>query len=166
MKRYVIFVVLFMMAFLTACGGSSPSAASVATPVDAQSPSGVAATVSPPAGGPTSLRVTRTDPSATNNLGPLDRTITDVRAVRSLYAMALKSPAYPTGTSISQSCLNDPGVIYHLDFLQGSASVQRMNLDPGSCKILYFSQTDLRQVSNDFLTLLIQALQVKSLTAN
>ena len=70
------------------------------------------------------------------------------------------------GSSISQSCLNDLGVIYHLDFLQGTTEVQRMNLDPGNCKILYLSQTDLRQASDAFLNLLKQALQLNSLTAS
>jgi hypothetical protein len=118
-----------------------------------------------PANGPTVLHVTRTDPSVTNNLGPLDRTVTDVQTVQNLYHTALALPTYAVGSSISQSCLNDLGVIYHLDFLRGTTEVQRMNLDPGNCKILYLSQTDLRQASDAFLNLLKQALQLNSLTA-
>jgi len=112
------------------------------------------------------LRVTRSDLSPTNSLGPLDKTITDTSMVQSLYQKALTLPKYATEASISQSCLNDLGVIYHLDFLQGNTEVQRMNLDPGTCKILYVSQTDLRQVNDTFLNLLKQALQVNSLTSD
>jgi hypothetical protein len=111
--------------------------------------------------------VTRTDPSATGNIGPLNKIVTDTATVHKLYTMARNLPAYPTGTSISQSCLNDLGVIYHLEFRQQDGSnIQRMNLDPGNCKILYLSQTDLRQASDAFLNLLKQALQVNSLTSN
>jgi hypothetical protein len=113
------------------------------------------------------LHVTRTDPSPTgNNLGPLDKTVTDPQTVQNLYHAALALPAYAVGSSISQSCLSDTGVIYHLDFLQGSNEVQKMNLDPGDCKILYLSQTDLRQVNNAFLTQIKQAIGVNSLTSN
>jgi hypothetical protein len=117
-------------------------------------------------GGPTVLHVTRTDPSATNNIGPLDKTVTDVQAVRELYQMAQDQLAYPTGSSISQNCLNDLGVVYHLDFLAGTTEVQRMNLDPGQCKILFLSQTDIRQASDAFLHLLQQTLRLNSLTSN
>jgi hypothetical protein len=112
------------------------------------------------------LHVTRTDPSPTGNLGPLDKTVTDPQAVQNLYHAALALPAYAVGSSISQSCLSDTGVIYHLDFLQGNTEVQKMNLDPGDCKILYLSQTDLRQVNDAFLTQIKQAIGVNSLTSN
>lgn len=91
--------------------------------------------------------------------------VADASRVQDLYQSALALPAYEVGSSISQSCLNDTGVIYHLDFLRGTAEVQRMNLDPGSCKILYLSRTDLRQASDAFLALLQQALQLASLTS-
>jgi hypothetical protein len=92
--------------------------------------------------------------------------VSDAPTVQKLYHEALTLPAYAVGSSISQNCLNDLGVIYHLDFLQGSTEVQKMNLDPGPCKILYVSSTDLRQASDAFLNQLKQALQVNSLTSN
>lgn len=167
MKRALFALSLLLCLFLAACGGS-PAPASSGSHTNANTNPTSASSGSTPtsASGPTVLHVTRTDPSATNNLGPLDKTVTDAQTVQNLYHTALALPAYAVGTSISQSCLNDTGVIYHLDFLQGSTEVQRMNLDPGSCKILYLSQTDLRQVSDSFLNLLKQAIQVDSLTAN
>lgn len=162
MKRsFWLYSLLLCCLLLAACGGSS--AAQPALPNS--NPTG-SATTPAPANGPTALHVTRTDPSPTNNLGPLDRTVTDAQTVQRLYRTALSLPAYAVGSSISQGCLSDLGVIYHLDFLQGTAEVQRMNLDPGTCKILYLSQTDLRQASDGFLNLLKQALQLNSLTSN
>lgn len=167
MKYSLLVLSLLLCLLLVACGGSSTSAASTFSNTQNTQPAGGTVGATPaPANGPTVLHVTRTDPSATNRLGPLDRTVTDVQTVQNLYNMALKQPAYQTETSISQNCLNDLGVIYHLDFLQNTSEVQHMNLDPGNCKILYLSQTDLRQVSDAFLNLLKQSLQVSSLTAD
>ena len=160
MKRSCWLFALLLCLLLAACGGSSS-----ATPAISNTNSTGGATTPVPANGPTVLHVTRTDPSVTNNLGPLDRTVTDVQTVQNLYHTALALPTHAVGSSISQSCLNDLGVIYHLDFLRGTTEVQRMNLDPGNCKILYLSKTDLRQASDAFLNLLKQALQLNSLTA-
>lgn len=165
MRRCLVLFSLFICLFLAACGGSATSPGVASSATNTQPTTGSDATPSPAAGAPTILHVTRTDPSATNNIGPLDRTVTDAATVQKLYTMAQQLPLYPTGTSISQNCLNDMGVIYHLDFRQVSTEVQRMNLDPGNCKILYLSQTDLRQASDAFLSLLKQALQVNSLTS-
>lgn len=160
MKRSLIFVSLLFCLFLAACGGSSG-------PTTAGSNAN-AASGTTPASANTSLvlHVTRTDPSPTSNLGPLDKTVTNTQTVQNLYHAAFALPAYAVGSSISQSCLSDTGVIYHLDFLQGSNEVQKMNLDPGDCKILYLSQTDLRQVNDAFLTQIKQAIGVNSLTSN
>ncbi|HEY0754810.1 MAG TPA: hypothetical protein VGD98_12680 [Ktedonobacteraceae bacterium] len=166
MKWRLVVLVLFSGIFLAACGGSATAPTTRSSPTNLQSTTGSSATTSSPGSGPTILHVTRTDPSATNNIGPLDKTITDSVMVQQLYSSAQQAPAYATSTSISQSCLNDTGVIYHLDFLQGTSEIQRMNLDPGNCKILYLSQTDLRQASAAFLQMLTQALQVNSLTSN
>ena len=166
MNRCFVVFVLFVCCFLSACGGASASAPTPSTTGNTSSTIGLPGTTPAVSGNPTVLQVTRTDPSATNNIGPLNKTVTDASEVQNLYAMAQKLPAYPVGSSISQSCLNDLGVIYHLDFRQNGSDVQRMNLDPGNCKILYFSQTDLRQASDAFLNLLKQALHVDSLTSN
>lgn len=166
MKRCFVVFSLLLCCFLAACGGSAASPVPTATTTSSQPTTGPTETTPSTTGSPSVLFVTRTDPSATNNIGPLNKTVTDASTVQNLYTMAQKLPAYPTGTSISQSCLNDLGVIYHLDFRQGTSDVQRMNLDPGNCKILYFSQTDLRQVNDAFLNLLKQAIQVNSLTSN
>lgn len=166
MKRCFVVFSLLLCLFLTACGGSASAPASTSTTTNTPSATGSTSTTSSPTDGPTVLQVTRTDPSATNNIGPLNKTVSDAQTVQDLYTMAQKLPVYPTGTSISQSCLNDLGVIYHLDFRQDSTEIQRMNLDPGNCKILYFTQTDLRQASDAFLNLLKQSLQVDSLTSN
>ena len=165
MKRCFVVFSLLLCFFLSACGGSAPASSAPSTTTNSSSASGSTSTP-PPTGAPTVLQVTRTDPSATNNIGPLNKTVTDAQTVQDLYTMAQKLPVYPTGTSISQSCLNDLGVIYHLDFRQDNTEIQRMNLDPGNCKILYLTQTDLRQASDAFLSLLKQALQVNSLTSN
>lgn len=165
-SRFAVFVLLFCL-FLTGCSTSTSVQTSSSNTTGTQPTADSTSTApSQASGSPTVLRVTRTDPSATNNIGPLNKTVTDAATVQQLYTSALKAPVYPTGTSISQSCLNDTGVIYHLDFLQGTTEVQHMNLDPGNCKILYLSQTNLRQASDTFLSLLKQALQVNSLTSN
>lgn len=162
MKRCLLILSLLLCLFLTACGGSPTSTSTVSN----SNPSGGNTPSPAPASGPTTLHVTRSDLSATNNLGPLDKTVTDVQTVQNLYRSALALPAYATEASISQSCLNDAGVIYHLDFFQGDTRLQRMNLDPGNCMILFLSQTDLRQVNDAFLNLFKQAIQVNSLTSN
>lgn len=165
MKRYFIAFSFFTCLFLTACGGSITSSSAISSQAT-QSAIVSSGTPSPSSGAPTVLHVTRTDPSVTNNIGSLDKTVTDSSAVQNLYTMAHSLPPYSTGTSISQNCLNDLGVIYHLTFLQGTSEVQRMNLDPGNCKILYLSQSDLRQASDPFLNLLKEALHLNSLTSN
>jgi hypothetical protein len=168
MKRSLLLVFLLSSFFLAACGGSAASTGqSNADPTNSASSSSSSGNdTSASANSPTVLIVTRTDPSSTNNLGPLNKTVSNTSTVQNLYSMAKVLPAYATQESISQSCLNDLGVIYHLDFRQGSAEVQRMNLDPGACKILYLSRTDLRQVNEAFLDLLKQAIQVTSLTSD
>lgn len=160
MKRAFLLLSLLFCLLLAACGNRPAP-----TPALPNSNSSSGSTPAS-ATGPTVLHVTRSDPSPNGSLGPLDKTVTDAATVRNLYQSALALPKYATGASISQSCLNDLGVIYHLNFLQGSSQIQLMNLDPGNCKILYLSQTDLRQVNDAFLTLLKQALQVNSLTSN
>jgi hypothetical protein len=158
MKRSCLLFVLLFCLWLAACG-SSPAVGSTAQRVHPAGPA------SAPASGPTLLHVTRTDPSVSGNLGPFDQIVADTQQVQNLYHTALALPVYAVGASISQSCLNDMGVIYHLDFLRGTAEIQRMNLDPGSCKILYLSRTDLRQASTAFLSLLQRALRLHSLTS-
>lgn len=160
MRRSFLVFSLLLCLFLAACGG--PPAPTPAVP-NSNPTSGTTSTTTSKT---MILTVTRTDPSPSDTLGPLDKTLTDVQTVQNLYNTAIALPAFPVGASISQSCLNDTGVIYHLDFLQGGNEVQHMNLDPGSCKILYLSQTDLRQVSDAFLNMLQQALQLKSLTSD
>ena len=165
MKRCFVVFVIFLSCALAACGG--PTSSSVTATPGTMSATGIpTSTASAANGSPNALFVTRTDPSATGNIGSLNKIVTDSSTVQKLYSMAHQLPAYPVGSSISQSCLSDLGVIYHLDFRQDSSDVQRMNLDPGNCKILYFSQTDLRQASDSFLTLLKQALHVNSLTSS
>ena len=160
MRRSLLVFSLLLCLFLVACGG--PPAPTPAVP-NSNPTSGTAPTTTSNA---MILTVTRTDPSPSDTLGPLDKTITDAQMVQNLYSTAVALPAFPVGASISQSCLNDTGVIYHLDFQQGGNEVQHMNLDPGNCKILYLSQTDLRQASGTFLNMLQQALQLKSLTSD
>lgn len=159
MKRSLLLLLLFSCCFLVACGGSPSStrAGSNTIYIGGSTPISL--------NEPTVLHVTRTSPP-TDNLGPFDKSVTDAQVVQKLYHAAQALPAYPTEVSISQSCLTDPEVTYHLDFLQGTTEVQRMNLDPGSCMLLSFSSTDLRQVNNAFLTLFKQAIQINELTSN
>lgn len=167
MKRYLLSISLMLCLFLAACGGSpapTPALPNSNPSLPNSNPASSSPTVSPT--GPTVLHITRSDLSTTNNLGPLDKTVTDTQVIQKLYQAALALPALSTGQEMNQACLNDVGVIYHLDFLQGSAEVRKMNLDPGNCKILYLSQTDLRQVNDAFLNLVKQTLQVSSLTSN
>ena len=167
MKRYLSSISLLLCLFLAACGGSpspTPSVPNSNPALPNSNPTDSSPTASPT--GPTALHITRTDLSTTNNLGPLDKTVTDTQEVQKLYHAALTLPALSTGQEMNQACLSDVGVIYHLDFLQGNTEVQKMNLDPGDCKILYLSQTDLRQVNDAFLTQLKQAIGVNSLTSN
>ncbi len=166
MRRRFLLLCIVLGLLFTACGSAASTqstSTSGSTPTSASpSHNPTPATIN----GPTVLEVTRTDPSPTNNLGPIDKTVTGVASVQNLYRMALALPAYATQVSISQSCLNDLGVIYHLDFRQGETEIRHMNLDPGECKILYVSQTDLRQLDDAFIQSLEQALQVNSLTSN
>src|SRR5258708_4185562 len=154
MKRYFLSISLMLCLFLAACGGSpaaTPALPNSNPSLPNSNPANSSPTVSPT--GPTVLHVTRSDLSTTNNLGPLDKTVTDTQEVQQLYHAALALPALSTGQELNQACLSDVGVIYHLDFLQDSAEARKMNLDPGNCKILYLSQTDLRQVNDAFLNL-------------
>ncbi len=157
MKRGIVFFLLCLSLLLAGCGGSAtstPPAAGASAPAPTSSTSVV---------NPTTLHVTRTDLSSTHNLGPLDKTITDATAVRQLYKAALALPTLPSGQELSPNCANASGVVYHLDFLQSETDVQHMNLDPGSCMLLYFSQTDLHQMSSAFLRLFGQVIAVSPL---
>src|SRR5690348_1886257 len=114
MKRAFSLLFILFCLLLAACGNQPAP-----TPALPNSNSSSGSTPAP-ATGPTVLHVTRSDPAPTGSLGPLDKTVTDVATVQKLYQSALALPKYATEASISQSCLNDLGVIYHLDFLQGS----------------------------------------------
>lgn len=165
MKRSFLLLFLLLCFLLAACGNSpTPTPPAVPNSNPTSSSNSSSSNTSTSANEPTMLHITRTDLAATNSLGPLDKMITDVATVQKLYQMGLALPAYATQNSISQSCMNDYGLIYHLEFLRGSTEVQLMNLDPSSCQVLYVSQTDLRQVNSAFLTYFKQAVQVSSLT--
>jgi len=163
MKRYISILLLLFCLVLAACG-STTQPASPALPNTNPTSGSTTPSSSTNAVEPSSLHVTRTDLSATDSLGPLDVTVTDVATVQKLYTEAEALPVYPSQDTISESCLTEQNVVYHLDFLKGSTEVQHINLDPGSCQILYFSQTDLRQLNQSYLTLFKQAIQVNSLT--
>lgn len=161
MKRSLLLLSLLLCLFLGACGGAtSPSslAANNSTPRASsdKTPASLAL--------PDTLQVTRTDLSPTDNLGPFDSTVTDASQVQKLYQMGLALPPFSSGQEVNQACLNDMGVIYHLTFLRANQEAQRMNLDPGDCRLLSLSSSDLRRVDDTFLNLFKQALHLDSLT--
>jgi hypothetical protein len=142
---------------LVACAGTTPNS---------QTSGGTSSTTTTAANGLTILQVTRTDLAQTNNLGPLARTITRTSTIQQLYLASLALPAYASGVGISDACINNLGVVYHLAFFWGSTKSQVMDLEPGSCQVLSLSQTDTRRVNATYLHLVAQAIQVRSLTSN
>ncbi len=165
MKRTVLIVALFLCLLCAGCGGSSTPGPSSNTDANPSPTTTNPGNTSPlPSGTPTVLHVTRSDLSTTNNLGPLNKMVTDTQTVQNIYRAAVALPPLSTGQEMNQACLNDLAVVYHLNFLTGTTPLTQMNLDPGKCRILYLSKTDLRQVSDAFLTLVKQAIQVPSLT--
>jgi hypothetical protein len=109
---------------------------------------------------PTMLHVTRAETLPGYNFAPLDVTIRDVTTVQHIYQAAYALPMPPSGTV---SCPSDIGLIYHLDFFQGDASVEQMRLDATGCQALTISRDDVRFGNEAFRELLRKTLGIPSL---
>lgn len=109
---------------------------------------------------PTMLHVTRTDALPGYHFAPLDVTIQDVTTVQNLYQAAYALPHPPSGTA---NCGADIGLVYHLEFFQGTSSVQQMSLDATGCQLLQIGQDDVRFGNETFRELLRKAIGVPSL---
>lgn len=91
----------------------------------------------------------------------LERTINDANAVQQLYAAALalrvvdQRKTYP--------CPVDFGVVYQLDFLAGSSTLQHMDVQASGCQWVHLSSTDTRWADAAFNRLLANTLGIPSL---
>lgn len=109
---------------------------------------------------PTALHVTRTSNLAMVQSVPFDRTIQDSATVQQLYDAAL---ALPVANGV-YNCPIDRGVAYHLQFLQGTAPLQQMDLDATGCRFLHITgQADARVTNDAFIALFTTTVGVKSL---
>ena len=136
MKRSLSFVLFALFLAVAGCG-----TASVATT----------------AAHPTMLQVERATHTS-NDFTPFSRTATNAEKVQTLYNAALALPKETTGTE--HSCPADHGLIYHLRFLQNGTLIQQMDLGASGCNYLLVGKDDMRAVSDTFITLFAQTMQV------
>lgn len=112
----------------------------------------------------TGLHVTRVNSLHDSGFLPFEETVHDVTLLQSLYDAALALPPIPPG-GIKHLCLNDGGLIYHLDFQPTTIPSSHMVLDPAGCELLVIGKSDVRQMDQTFLTLLAKAINVSWLYA-
>ena len=107
---------------------------------------------------PVTLTVTRS-----SNLRPLPAlhiVIKDRKAVQQLYHAAYNLP--DASNSGTRHCLNDDGIIYHLNFLQDDNTSDSMDIQVSGCLILTTSQGNLQE-SYQFLDLVMKTIHVDPL---
>jgi hypothetical protein len=110
--------------------------------------------------GPTSLRVIRVSSNPYgSHIAPFDQTVTDTTDVQRLYAAIQGLPA-ARGT---YNCPKDIGLMYHLNFLQGTTSMQQMDLQASGCQFLHISKTDVRVTDASFLSLFTTTVGITSM---
>jgi hypothetical protein len=139
MTRKTLSLLALLMLVLVAC---SPASASTG------------------AANPTRLQVTRTGAFPEYGFAPLFVVVQDVTTVQHLYQAAYALPSPPSGPV---NCPNDIGLVYHLDFFQGDASVQQMDLDATGCQVLHITPDDARMSNDAFRESLQKALGIPSL---
>lgn len=117
------------------------------------------ATTNPDTQQPTSLHITR---PATNGYPSLTRTIQNQASVQQLYQAALVLPKPSTGVL---QCSDDLGVIYQLDFVQGTTSLQNMTLQASGCEFIYLGPglQNARLTNNTFQSLFLKTVGEPSL---
>ncbi|MHB8600797.1 MAG: hypothetical protein ACYDER_28825 [Ktedonobacteraceae bacterium] len=112
----------------------------------------------------TDLHVTRVSLFPGNGFAPFQTTVNDAAKIQPLYDAALALPPIPPD-GIKHLCLNDGGLIYHLDFQPTTVPSSQMVLDPAGCELLVIGKSDVRQMNQTFLTLLAKAINVSWLYA-
>jgi hypothetical protein len=93
------------------------------------------------------------------HVAPFDRTVTDTTAVQRLYITAQGLPP-ATGT---YDCAKDIGLVYHLNFLQGTALIKQIDLQATGCPFLHISKTDVRMTNPSFVSLFTRTIGIPSL---
>ncbi len=145
MKLSRLIWVLLAIVVLTSCGSTNVSAG---TP-----------TASPTAlPKPTTLHVIR---PMVDNFPPLERIIRDGTAVQHLYTSAYALPVPTPGGVVS--CPSDIGMVYHMDFLQGSVLLQEIDLDATGCQLLHINRKETRFTNESFRSLFIKIVGIPSL---
>jgi len=139
----IVFALLLFLLLLNGCannvGGSKPSK-------------------------PGALYVVRVSQIPQNDFAPFQTSVKDAKTVEQLYEAALALPSVPPG-GVKHLCLDDPGLIYHLDFRPATLPFHEMTLNPGGCQLLYLGKTDARQMDSTFLSLFGKTIKVSWLDA-
>jgi hypothetical protein len=140
MKSKGTFFVLLLIFLLAGCGSTNTNGGT------------------PPS--PTVLHVIRISSNPYGmHVAPFDRTVTDTAAVQQLYTTAQGLPA-AKGT---YDCAKDLGLVYHLNFLQGTTPMQQMDLEASGCGFLHISKTDARLINSSFVSLFTRTIGIPSL---
>jgi hypothetical protein len=109
---------------------------------------------------PTTLHVVRTNNNPyAKQAAPFDRTVSNASTVQQLYRAAYALPS-ATGT---YHCVKDIGLVYHLNFLQGTALIKQMDLQATGCSFLHISKTDVRLINSSFVSLFTRTIGIPSL---
>jgi hypothetical protein len=108
----------------------------------------------------TSLHVTRSESLQGYNFAPFERTVNDTTAVQRLYDAALALPTPQPGV---YNCLNDIGLVYHLSFHGDRFTFLHMDLEATGCGWLHLNQTEVRQTTDSFLSLVVQTIGIPCL---
>ena len=109
---------------------------------------------------PTALRVVRVSNNPYgSHIVPFNQTITDTTGVQRLYTAIQQLPD-ARGT---YNCPKDIGLVYHLSFLQGTTSMQQMDLQASGCQFLRISKTDTRITNASFLSLFTTTIGIASI---
>lgn len=113
---------------------------------------------------PDTLYVVRVSQIPQNDFASFQTSVKDAKMVGSLYDAALALPTVPQG-GVKHLCLNDAGLVYHLDFRPATVPFHEMTLNPGGCQLLYIGKTDARQMDDTFLSLFSKTINVSWLDA-
>ena len=105
----------------------------------------------------TSLHVTRSETLPGYHFAPFERTVNNTTAVQPLYVAALALPTPQPGVY----CLNDIGLVYHLNFHGDRFTFQRTDLEATGW--LHLNQIEIRQTTDSFLSLVVQTIGIPCL---
>lgn len=108
----------------------------------------------------TSFHVTRSESLQGYHFAPFERTVNNTTAVQRLYAAALALPTPQPGV---YNCPIDIGLVYHLNFHGDKFTFQHMDLEATGCGWLHLNQTEIRQTTDSFLSLVVQTIGIPCL---